>query len=205
MDEIVVDVEIQKTIEETPGGWEGTDKLGVAVACVWEYQGRRMRIYGPDDVVVLRERLLAADRIGGFNIYNFDFPVIWAVPKKEWLGEQLVSEEVCDLQQQLLPKTNDILRRIWISLGLDPDKFDPRTHGGWKLDDLVSVLFGVKKIGFGGDAPKWFQAGQWARVANYCADDVALERDLIDFVEHYGYVINPKTGRKLPVTADSGY
>jgi hypothetical protein len=37
MDHVVVDVEIAHTIEETPGGWDATDKLGVAVACVWDY------------------------------------------------------------------------------------------------------------------------------------------------------------------------
>ena len=37
IDHVVVDVEIQKTIEETPGGWDATDKLGVAVAFVDRY------------------------------------------------------------------------------------------------------------------------------------------------------------------------
>ena len=54
MDHIVVDVEIQRTIEETPGGWDATDRLGVAVACVWEYRTARMRVYGPDDLAALR-------------------------------------------------------------------------------------------------------------------------------------------------------
>lgn len=27
-------------------------------------------------------------------------------------------------------------------------------------------------------------------VANYCSDDVALERDLVDFVDRHGYVIS---------------
>ena len=57
--------------------------------------------------------------------------------------------------------------------------------------------FGVGKIGYGGDAPKWFQAGEWAKVANYCADDVALERDLAVFMERFGFVVNGNTGKVL--------
>jgi DEAD/DEAH box helicase domain-containing protein len=180
IDHVVVDVEIQKTIEETPGGWDATDKLGVACACLWEYKGDRMRIYGPDDVPALRERLLKADRISGFNIYRFDFPVIWGIPGRERVLE-------------LKPKTNDILQRIWRSLGLNDEEFS-KLHAGWGLDAVAKGTIGAGKIGFGGDAPKWFQAGQWAKVANYCADDVAIERDLTDFIDRYGYVVNSKTG-----------
>lgn len=39
MDHVVFDVEIAKTIEETPGGWDATDKLGVAVN--WDVVERR--------------------------------------------------------------------------------------------------------------------------------------------------------------------
>lgn len=185
IDHVVVDVEIQKTIEETPGGWDATDKLGVAVACLWEYKGERMRIYGPDEVPALRERLLKAERISGYNIYRFDYPVIWGLPNR---GRVL----------QLKEKTNDILQRIWRALGLDDDAIDfTELHKGWNLDTVMKGTFGVGKIGYGGDAPKWFQAGQWAKVANYCADDVALERDLADFVDKYGFVINGKTGQVL--------
>ncbi len=205
MDHIVVDVEIQKTIEETPGGWDATDLLGISCACVWEYEGQRMRIYGPDDVAALQERLLRADRISGFNIWNFDFPAIWGISRADWIvSEGYVAPDVSDLQVALLPKTDDILRRIWLSLDLDPDNFDPKTHGGYGLNAVVRALFNVEKIGYGGDAPKWFQAGNWARVANYCADDVALERDLVDFVDRYGFIINPKTGRTFEITAPWG-
>jgi DEAD/DEAH box helicase domain-containing protein len=61
--------------------------------------------------------------------------------------------------------------------------------GGTKLDDVAGATIGAKKIGNGADAPKWFQAGQVQRVVNYCADDVAIERDLADFVDCYGYVV----------------
>ena len=197
-DHVVVDVEIQKTVEETPGGWDATDKLGVAVACVWEYRTARMRVYGPDDVGALRERLMAADRISGFNIFNFDFPVIWGVAKQDWLfGRGVAGADAgegktkynCSLKVLLERKTDDMLRRIWQAKGLNPDQFSKETHGGVGLDAVAGSTIGARKIGYGGDAPRWYQAGQWARVANYCADDVAIERDLCDFVERYGYVV----------------
>lgn len=186
MDHVVVDVEIQRTIEETPGGWDATDKLGVAVACVWGYATQRMRVYGPEDVPALRERLLRADRISGYNIFNFDFPVIWGVKKSDWLGGSLSSGVMP--KELLRVRTDDLLRRIWVAQGFDPDRFC-RGMGGTKLDDVAGLTLGVKKIGNGADAPKWYQAGKVQRVVNYCSDDVALERDLTDFVDRYGYVL----------------
>ncbi len=191
MDHVVVDVEIQKTIEETPGDWDATDKLGVAVACLWEYAGQRMRVYGLEDVPALRERLLKADRISGYNIFNFDFPVIWGIPKPDWLAG------VSAIKKQLLPKTDDMLRRIWQAMGFNPDVWQ-KGMGGQKLDDIAGATISSRKIGYGGDAPKWFQAGQIQRVVNYCADDVAIERDLTDFVERWGFVVNGSAILRIP-------
>lgn len=203
-DHVVVDVEIQRTIEETPGGWDATDKLGVAVACVWEYGTQRMRVYGPDDVDALRRRLLQADRISGYNIFNFDFPVIWGKSKPEWLDAGLPPisaikslSSCAELKQRLLPKTDDMLRRIWLAQGLNPDKFNGKSHGNCTLDKVAGATLGCGKIGHGTSAPVWYQAGQIQKVVNYCADDVALERDLTDFVERYGYVIIE--GKKLNI------
>ena len=194
IDHVVVDVEIAHTIEETPGGWDATDKLGVAVACLWEYCAQRMRVYGPDDVPALRERLLKADRISGYNTFNFDFPVIWGVPKQLWLGKLMPGvgtefDRAKILRDGLLPKSNDLLRRIWIAQGFDPDNWQSGM-GGAKLDDIAGATIGAHKIGNGADAPKWFQSGLIHKVTNYCADDVAIERDLTDFVDQYGYVIH---------------
>lgn len=189
MDHIVVDVEIQNTIDQV-GGWDATEKMGVAVACVWQYRGQRMRIYGPEDVPALRERLLAADRISGYNILNFDFPVIWGVEKQRWINDASVGVEQhrYGLRRHLMERTDDLLRRIWRAQGFDPDRWQAGM-GGTKLDDVAGATLGTHKIGNGADAPKWYQAGLVQRVANYCADDVALERDLCDFVERYGYVL----------------
>lgn len=200
IDHVVVDVEIQKTIEETPGGWDATDQLGVSVACVWECRTQRMRVYGPDDVDMLRTRLFKADRISGFNILNFDFPVIWSIAKPEWSAED---SDAGGLKRILLAKTDDMLRRIWLAKGLDPDRFNKNTHGGVGLDAIAGATLGAKKIGYGGDASVWYQAGLIQKVVNYCADDVALERDLTDFVEKYGYVLL-HDGTRLEIPAWQG-
>ena len=184
LDHVVVDVEIQKTIEQV-GGWDNTDKMGIGVAVIYEYQTDRFRIYGPDDVLELQARLMMADRVSGFNIWKFDFPVIWGLP-----GRERVSA--------MQPKTNDILRRIWRALGLNPDEFGSQ-HKGWGLDVVCNGTFGRGKTGYGGDAPKWFQEGKWARLVDYCIDDVKLERDLTDFMDRYGFVVNGTTGQVLRI------
>lgn len=194
-DHIVFDVEIQKTIEELPHGWDSTHLMGVACACVWEYRTQRLRLYGPDDVDALRSRLLKADRITSFNGWRFDVPVIWRIAKSQWKDNR--EAHVLAVSSSLRSKTDDILERIWIALGLDPDSFNKHTHLGWGLDVVARGTLGVGKIGYGGDAPKWYQEGQWARVANYCADDVCLTRDLSDFIDRFGYIINGNTNEKV--------
>ena len=137
----------------------------------------------------LRERLLAADRVSGYNIWGFDFAVIWGVSKEEWKTPHHPDHDIAFLHRQLRPKTDDMLRRIWRAAGLDPDNFVGKTHGGYSLDKIAGATLGATKIGHGADAPKGYQEGKIQRVVNYCADDVALERDLTDFVSHYGYAI----------------
>lgn len=183
-DHVVLDVEIQKCIEQLPGGWNDTDKMGVAVAVVYEFKTDRFRIFGPNDVPALKERLLKADRISGYNIWRFDFPVIWGLPSRDRVAE-------------LQPKTNDLLLRIWRSLGLSLTEFSS-AHKGWKLDQVMRATFGVGKIGNGADAPKWYQAGLIHKVIDYCCDDVALERDLAAFVDRYQFVIGAD-GQRLDI------
>ena len=190
IDHIVVDVEIKKTIEETPGGWDATDKLGVAVAVVYEHKSDRFRVYGDTEVelLALRERLMRADRISGFNIWKFDFPVIFGLPGRE-------------RYEPLRDKTNDILVRIWRALKLNPDEFT-KLHGGWGLDVVArGTLRAPGKIANGAIAPIWYQTGRWGELVNYCIDDVTLERDLTAFVDKHGYVVNGNTGQVLRLEA----
>lgn len=181
IDHVVIDVEIQKRIQDVPGGWDATDQLGVACAVLYEYRSDRFRVYGPDDVEALKDRLTAAEKISGFNIWRFDYPVIWGLPSRQ---------RVAHLQA----RTNDLLVRVWRALGLDEEQFSD-LHKGWGLDAICKGTFGRGKTGYGGDAPVWFQQGNWARLVDYCIDDVKLERDLTDFIDRYGYVVNGNTGQ----------
>jgi len=175
-DHVVIDVEIQKRIEDLPNGLDDTDKMGVACAVIYEHLTDRFRIYGPNDLDVLKSRLRKADRISGFNIWRFDFPVIFGLPARERVAE-------------LQPKTNDLLLRIWRSLRLDTERFSS-AHKGWSLDNVCKATLGLGKIASGEQAPRWFQEGEHARVINYCVDDVTLERDLAAFIDRYGFVCN---------------
>ena len=186
IDHIVFDVEIAKTIEEV-GGWDNTEKMGVAVACVWQYQDQRMRVYGPDDVKALQDRLLRASRVSSYNGFLFDCPVVWSMPKRDWKPGH-------HLYDAMLPKTNDILRRIWQAEGYNPDVWQSGM-GGAKLNNIAQATLGVGKIGEGASAAHWYQQGRIQHVVNYCADDVAIERDLTDFVDRYGFVV--KSGKIL--------
>lgn len=180
MKHLVVDVEILKSVGDGGLTWDDTDKLGVACAVVYDMQADRFEVYEERDVPRLRDRLLVADRISGYNIWKFDFPVIFGLPGRERVEE-------------LRSRTDDVLARIWRAAGLDPHSF-AATHKGYGLGQVAPLTVGRGKIGFGGDAPKWWANGDRGRTLTYCLDDVALERDLVEFIDRFGYVNTP-TGR----------
>lgn len=184
MDHIVLDTEIRYSPDEVLRGFEATDILGLSVACLYEVKQMRMRIYGQEDIDTLRARLLRADRITTFNGERFDFPLIFGASQAAWR-----SHEYDTVRTPLESKSNDLLARIWRSRGLDPDKFDKRTHGGWGLGVVCLDTIGRGKIGNGALAPRDFQAGLWAKVVNYCCDDVMLTYELSEFIDRYGYVV----------------
>lgn len=182
MNTVVLDIEIQRSIDELPNGWNDTHLMGVSVAVLYEDDRDTFRVYGPDDLDLLKERLITADRITGFNHVAFDLPVIWGMPRGQRVAQ--IPEDRC----------NDLLRRIWQAQGLNPNVFSDR-HKGWGLDAVCLATLGRGKTGYGGDAPKWFQGGQWVKLIDYCLQDVALTRDLDRFISRYGYVLGSRGSR----------
>lgn len=178
MDTVVWDLEIARTVEEA-GGWDATDRMGIAYAALYEYRTNRMRVYGAQDLDELKKRLEDADKITSFNGVNFDARVLYGFSK---------AKEV----DWLIPKSNDLLLRIWQALGNVRQK-------GFGLDPVAAATLGVRKTGNGAEAPKWFQAGLHAKVIDYCIADVMITKQLSEFIDNYSYIINPNTGEKLAI------
>lgn len=187
-EDIVIDCEIAHTIEETPGGFDATDKLGLACCVVYGYETNRYRVYGEKDVPKLREKILCAKSVTGFNNWKFDLPLIWGMTQKDFCATPEAPKIFVHL--------NDILRRIWIGCNLDPDVFT-KDHKGWSLDMVAKGTLGKGKIGQGALAPIWWKEGRKLDVVNYCLDDVQLTRELKDHIDYNRFVVRASDSRKV--------
>lgn len=179
---IVLDVEIVKGIlgrDDQPiagieycGGWRDFANMGVSVACTHDLRTRLSRCFFQDELGEL-QTYLAGKPTAGFNTRRFDLP--------------LLAHYGVMVDQA---KHFDVLEQIWLALGLDPDHFAGRTHGGWSLDSVMTGTFGLAKSGHGAMAPVWWQQGKRGRVVDYCLRDVWLEGKLVEHALSGATIIN---------------
>ena len=169
----VFDLEIKKPIEECSGGWGSYGEMGVSVLCLYDYLTGRYRVFDDHNMREGLEILALHDIVVGFNTVNFDWRVLQATYP----------------QMVRVSRDFDILREIWKSRGLDPDHFDYRTHGGFKLDDVAYDTIGLRKTGNGAHAPLLYKEGRWAELVDYCLQDVKLEKEVFEFIVSNGYII----------------
>lgn len=178
---VVYDLEIKRPIETLSKGWQSHDEMGISCLCLYDYSTSRYRVFDDLSAKECCDILMSYDKLVGFNTVKFD----WAVVKATWpflTGER----KSVDF---------DILREIWKSKGLDPDVFNPRTHGGFKLDDVAFETLGLRKSGDGAKAPRLFQEGRIAELIDYCIEDVRIEKTLFEFVVNNGHVV--RHGEKI--------
>ncbi len=172
----VFDLEIKKPIEQCSKGWQSHNEMGISCLCLYDYFTSRYRVFDDSSRLECLDILKLYDYVVGYNTVNFD----WKVVNASWSAP---------FEKTKISKDFDILREMWISKGLNPDIFVPKTHGGMKLDAVAYETIGMRKTLDGATAPKLFQQGRYAEVIDYCLEDVRIEKTLFEFVVENGYVI----------------
>lgn len=182
---IVLDVEIKKAIlgrGETPiegieycKGWRDFEGMGIACVCTYDINTHLSRAFRFDeeDQKHAFENYISGEPTAGFNTRRFD--------------NTLLHHHGVDVEK-IGGEHYDILEEIWIALGLNPDKFYPKTHGGWGLDAVCQATLGIAKTGHGALAPVWWQQGKQGKVIDYCLNDVWMEAQLLQWIIGNGWV-----------------
>lgn len=161
-DTLVIDVETRKSFADV-GGRENLRELGVAVVGVYSYAADLFYALEERELPRLREALAASERIVGFNIRQFDMPVL-----EPYLGEAAFSRlAVTDIFEDAV---NFLGHRVG-------------------LDGVAKATLREGKSGHGLEALEWFKAGRVEEVKRYCLDDVRLTRDLYEYGKKNGHVL----------------
>jgi hypothetical protein len=203
----VFDAEIKKRIEDCSNGWNSHDEMGISVLVIFDYATMRYRVFDDKNAQEAINLLFNYDLVVGFNTVGFD----WKLIKASWPNEILArTKQVQDAPGGGPPIIDpygrashdfDVLREIWLSLGLNPDKFVPSTHGGYKLDDVAWDTIRMRKTANGALAPVMYQQGRIAELIDYCIEDVRIERTLFEFALKHGYVV--RGNRAIPITGST--
>ena len=160
MNDLFFDLETQKSIQEV-GGRENIRLLRMSVAVTFSTTANDFKSYTEKDVPALIADLQSADRVIGFNLRQFDYPVL-----KFYSQERLSDLPTLDLLE-------DIYNKLGFRLGLDA---------------LASATLGAQKSADGLAAIRWFREGKIDELIAYCRDDVAITKRLFEAGRDQGFV-----------------
>ena len=150
---VYFDLETQKSAEEV-GGWTNKKQMRLSIGVTYSTRSQTFKPYEEDDVPDLLHELSNADLVVGFNIVQFDYPVL---------------SGYTDLDFSKIP-TFDLLADLHAILGFRVG-----------LNSLAQATLKTEKSADGLIALKWFKEGELGKIALYCKQDVAVTRDLHQF------------------------
>lgn len=175
MNIVYFDLESQKLFQEVGG--RDPSRLQLACGVTWSTARDDFAIYWERDVHALVDELKSADRVVGFNIFNFDYQVLRPYAPKE----NFRSFRSVDMLQ-------DIHRALNFRLS---------------LDSIARATLGATKTANGLQSVQWFRIGELEKVAEYCKADVDITRRVYEFGRENGYVnYYSKLGSKLKVAVN---
>jgi DEAD/DEAH box helicase domain-containing protein len=170
---VVIDLETKHTFRE----YDDPKKLGVTVIAVFNYKNNQQNIFTEKELNNLFPILENCSYIIGFNINNFDLPVLQAY----YPGNINYF------------KTFDILDDIKNILGKR-----------LSLNDVVKATLDKKKTGHGLQAIDFYKKGKWEELKKYCLDDVMLTKELFDFGVNNKKISYLNENGKIDIAVDWG-
>jgi len=150
---ITLDIETEGVFT---GGLPDPTKLEVTVVGAHDSESGELTSYLRDDLPKLWPLLERADALVGYNSDHFDIPIL----NKYYPG---------DLTRI---KSIDLMKEVKSVLGRR-----------LKLDNLAEATLGRKKTSNGLEAAKWWKQGLVEQVREYCLADVAITRELYDYIK----------------------
>jgi len=157
---VFFDLETQRSFQEV-GGRHNIPRLGLSVAVTYNSSDCAFHRYIEANVPELIAELQAADRVIGFNLLRFDYPVLSA-----YTQVRLSSLPTVDM-------LDHIHRRLGFRVGLDA---------------LASATLGRGKSANGLQAIRWWRAGEMEKLFAYCQQDVEVTRQLYEFGQRHKYL-----------------
>lgn len=158
---LTFDLETMRNPADKEVGWKNYEAMGISFACAYLSWVDEYRLYTEDDLLLLVADMLEADVITGFNITNFDFPLLEATLLRK--GWRLIRG-----WDGVMKKVYDPMRDICATLNVHI----PR---GWNLDNVAKSNLTITKNGDGAHAPKLYAEQKWGRLGTYVIQDVRVE------------------------------
>ena len=147
---VVFDLETKYTFRE----FSDQKKLGITVAAIYDYAQEKNQVFTEKEINGLFPILENASYIVGFNINNFDLPVLSAYYPGN--TRRFATFDILD----------DIKNKIGRRLA---------------LNDVLGATLGKKKTGHGLNAINLYREGKIKELSQYCLDDVLLTKELFEY------------------------
>lgn len=170
----VFDCEIKEEINKNGIGWRDFDKMGISVACAFNFKTLDYSVFMDDNLEELVELLNSSDIVSGFNIPGFDIPLVAASTKTPLK----------------IKKVYDLLHESRLASGWKPGmKFPSKMT----LDDHLEETFGKEdmKTAHGSEAPLMWKQGKIGKLVSYCIADVKRECKMFQHVWNRQMVKSP--------------
>lgn len=173
MGEVVLDIETQNTFQDV--GEYNPSLLSISLVGVYFYETDTYESYLEHELPKLWPKLERADRIIGYNIHGFDFPVM----NRYYSGDFMKFPSL------------DIMKEIEKEIGFRV-----------KLDDVAHATLGTGKSGNGLMAIEYFKKGELDKLRDYCLQDVKVTKEVYEFGKKEGKVFCfDRSGNKMEIAA----